>query len=375
MAWNEPGGNKPRDPWGGGGDQGPPDMDEVIKQLRDRLSGLFGGKKSGGNNGASGNAGGGVPLFVIAAVLVIFYGLWASFAVDNKERAVVLTFGKYSRTLGPGLNWHFPPFESYAKVNIAQRKIRLEEEMLTRDTNIVGVDLEIQYKVIDPLSFLLKSSTPEEVLINSTESALRQVVGSSSMDDVLILQREAIAEKAKILLQEYQDKYSTGIQIDNFVLDETRPPDAVRGAFTDVVNAKEDEERLQNEAQAYANEIIPVARGQAQRRLEEAQAYKQELVANATGDASRFSDLLAEYRKAPQVTRDRLYLETMEVVLSSTSKVVVDVKEGNNMFYLPLDQLMKERKGSPSSASKSNANTSTVSQGNSGYGSRSGGLR
>jgi len=375
MAWNEPGGNKPRDPWGGGGDQGPPDMDEVIKQLRDRLSGLFGGKKSGGK-GSSGNAGGGMPLLVIAAALVIFYGFWASFAVDNKERAVVLTFGKYSRTLGPGLNWHLPPFESYAKVNIAQRKIRLEEEMLTRDTNIVGVDLEIQYKVVDPLSFLLKSSTPEEVLINSTESALRQVVGSSSMDDVLILQRESIAEQAKILLQEYQDKYSTGIQIDNFVLDETRPPDAVRGAFTDVVNAKEDEERLQNEAQAYANEIIPVARGQAQRRLEEAQAYKQELVANAQGDASRFSDLLSEYRKAPQVTRDRLYLETMEVVLSNTSKVVVDVKEGNNMFYLPLDQLIKEQKGSRSSASKSNANSSPVSQSDgSGYGSRSGGLR
>lgn len=375
MAWNEPGGNKPRDPWGGGGDQGPPDMDEVIKQLRDRLSGLFGGKKSG-PKGSSGNAGGGVPLFVIAAALVIFYGFWASFAVDNKERAVVLTFGKYSRTLGPGLNWHLPPFETYAKVNIAQRKIRLEEEMLTRDTNIVGVDLEIQYKVVDPLSFLLKSSTPEEVLINSTESALRQVVGSSSMDDVLVLQRESIAERAKILLQQYQDKYSTGIQIDNFVLDETRPPDAVRGAFTDVVNAKEDEERLQNEAQAYANEIIPVARGQAQRRLEEAQAYKQELVANAKGDASRFTDLLSEYRKAPQVTRDRLYLETMEVVLSNTSKVIVDVKEGNNMLYLPLDQLIKERKSAPSSASKSNANTSPTSQGGStGYGSRSGGLR
>lgn len=375
MAWNEPGGNKPRDPWGGGGDQGPPDMDEVIKQLRDRLSALFGGKKSGGN-GASSNASGGVPLLVIAAALVIFYAFWASFAVDNKERAVVLTFGKYSRTLGPGLNWHLPPFESYAKVNIAQRKVRLEDEMLTRDTNIVGVDLEIQYKVVDPLSFLLKASSPEEILINSTESALRQVVGSSTMDDVLILQRQSIAERAKILLQEYQDKYSTGIQIDNFVLEETRPPEAVRGAFTDVVKAKEDEERLQNEAQAYANEIIPVARGQAQRRLEEAQGYKQELVSNAQGDASRFSDLLAEYRKAPQVTRDRLYLETMEVVLSNTSKVIVDVKEGNNMFYLPLDQLIKERKSAPSSTSKSNANSSPVSQDNSsGYGSRSGGLR
>ena len=373
MSWNEPGGKKPRDPWGGGNDQGPPDMDEMIRQLRDRLSALFGGK----GGGAGGGTGGGVPIVLVLVVLAVFYLFWASFTVDNQERAVVLTAGKYSRTLGPGLNWHVPPFESYAKVNIAQRKVRLNEEMLTRDTNIVGVDLEIQYKVIDPLAFLLKAGEPEDVLVNSTESALRQVVGSSTMDDVLVLRRESIAEEAKILLQQYQDKYSTGIQIDNFVLDETRPPEAVRGAFTDVVNAKEDEERLKNEAQAYANEIIPVARGQSQRRLEEAQAYKEQLIASAQGDAERFNDLLKEYKKAPQVTRDRLYLETMETVLSNTSKVVVDVKEGNNMFYMPLDQLMKERKIQPKNSSTSNGSgvsSSAPSTGGS-YGTRSRELR
>lgn len=373
MAWNEPGGNKkPRDPWGGGGDQGPPDIDEVIRQLRNRLSGLFGGKGGGGGNSAGGA---GVPIALILVVLVFVYTFWAFFTVDNKERAVVLTLGKYSRTLGPGLQWHIPPFESYQKVNIAQRKIRLEEEMLTRDTNIVGVDLEIQYKVIDPLSFVLKAAAPEDILFNSTESALRQVVGAASMDDVLVLEREAIAVEAKKLLQEYQDKYSTGIQIDNFVLDETRPPEAVRGAFNDVVKAKEDEERLKNEAQAYANEVIPVARGQAQRQLEEAQAYKEQLIASAEGDAERFSDLFTEYRKAPQVTRDRLYLETMEVVLANASKVVVDVKEGNNMFYLPLDQLLKQQRGLPTSSSASSNDSAASSSTGGSYGTRSRELR
>lgn len=373
MAWNEPGGNKkPRDPWGGGGDQGPPDIDEVIRQLRNRLSGLFGGKGGGNNAG-----GAGAPIALILVVLALVYTFWAAFTVDNKERAVVLTLGKYSRTLGPGLQWHLPPFESYQKVNVAQRKIRLEEEMLTRDTNIVGVDIEIQYKVIDPLSFVLKAAAPEDILFNATESALRQVVGAASMDDVLVLEREAIAIEAKQLLQEYQDKYFTGIQIDNFVLDETRPPEAVRGAFSDVVKAKEDEERLKNEAQAYANEIIPVARGQAQRQLEEAQAYKEQLIASAQGDAERFSDLLTEYRKAPQVTRDRLYLETMEVVLANASKVVVDVKDGNNMFYLPLDQLLKQQKRNKSAESSAGAIEPASSNSSTGgsYGTRSRELR
>lgn len=372
MSWNEPGGRKPRDPWGGGGgDQRPPDIDELIKQLRDRFAGLFGGKPGGGG----GNGSGKLLLLVGMLAFAVVYFFWAAVPVDNKERAVVLTLGKYSRTMDPGLQWHLPPFESYQKVNIAQRKIRLEEEMLTRDTNIVGVDLEIQYKVIDPLTFSLRASAPEEILVNATESALRQVVGAATMDDVLVLQREAIAMEAKELLQRYQDDYSTGIQIDNFVLDETRPPEAVRGAFTDVVNAKEDEERLKNEAQAYSNEIIPVARGQAQRRLEEAQAYKEQLIASAQGDAERFTDLLAEYRKSPQVTRDRLYLETMEDVLSNSSKVVVDVKEGNNMFYLPLDQLLKRSGAAPKSSSTSEASGFSEQPARSSYGNQSKELR
>ncbi len=379
MSWNEPGGRKPRDPWGGGGgDQRPPDIDELIKQLRDRLSGLFGGKPGTGNNSGGGKA----SLAIAAAALLLFYVFWAGFTVDQQERAVVLSFGKYDRTLEPGLNWHWPPVEEYFKVNVGQtRSYQLREEMLTEDTNIVGVSLEVQYQVLDPQVFLLKVSEAEAILHHSTESALRQVVGASTMDDVLVNQREQIAASVKTLLQDYLDRYNTGIQVVDFVLTNTQAPEPVRDAFNDVAKAKEDEDRFMKVAEAYANGVVPEARGQAQRLREEAQGYKQRLIASAEGDAQRFTDLLAEYRKAPQVTRDRLYIETVENVLANANKVVIDLKDGNNMMYLPLDQIINNRKASMAEAQAQQgaaaaaSSSSSTQNSQSTYGNRSGGLR
>ena len=343
MAWNEPGGNKPRDPWGGGGDQGPPDLDEVLKNLRGKFSGLFGGK---GGGGSSGNGGASVTAIVLVA-LVVLYLFWGAFTVQQQDRAVVLSFGKYDRTLGPGLNWHWPPVETFRRVNVDQvREYSVKEEMLTRDTNIVGVNLKVQYRVVDAQTYVLRVADSEAVLKHAVESALRQVVGASTMDQVLIEERERIGADVRARLQEYLDRYNTGLLIVELILDRTAAPDSVRDAFDDVARAKEDEERFRNEAQTYANGVIPDASGRARRLREEAQAYKEQVVARAQGDAQRFEALLTEYRRAPAVTRDRLYLETIEQVMSGASKVLIDTKSGNNMLYLPLDQMIRQQKES-----------------------------
>ena len=340
MAWNEPGGNKPRDPWGGGGDQGPPDLDEVLKNLRGKFSGLFGGK-----GGGSGNGGGASLIAIVSAALVVLYLFWGAFTVDQQDRAVVLSFGKYDRTLGPGLNWHWPPVETVRKVKVDQtREYSLREEMLTRDTNIVGVNLKVQYRVVDAQTYVLRVADSEAVLRHAVESALRQVVGAATMDEVLIEERERIGADVRLRLQEYLDRYNTGLLIVELILDRTAAPEAVRDAFDDVARAKEDEERFRNEAQTYANGVIPDASGRARRLREEAQAYKEQVVARSEGDAQRFEALLTEYRRAPAVTRDRLYLETLEQVLAGASKVLIDTKSGNNMLYLPLDQMIRQQK-------------------------------
>ena len=340
MAWNEPGGNKPRDPWGGGGDQGPPDLDEVLKNLRGKFSGLFGGK--GGSNG-----GGASVVAIVLVALTVLYLFWGAFTVQQQDRAVVLSFGKYDRTLGPGLNWHWPPVETFRRVNVDQvREYSVKEEMLTRDTNIVGVNLKVQYRVVDAQTYVLRVADSEAVLKHAVESALRQVVGASTMDQVLIEERERIGTDVRARLQEYLDRYNTGLLIVELILDRTAAPEAVRDAFDDVARAKEDEERFRNEAQTYANGVIPDASGRARRLREEAQAYKEQVVARAQGDAQRFEALLTEYRRAPAVTRDRLYLETLEQVMSGASKVLIDTKSGNNMLYLPLDQMIRQQKES-----------------------------
>ena len=350
MAWNEPGGgnNKPKDPWGGG-DQGPPDLDEALKKLQDKLGGMFGGggaRKSGGSGGSSGGIPGAL-LGVIAAGALLVWGLMGFYQVDQQERAVVLRFGKYLDTVQPGLQWNPPIIDEVIKVNTTKvRAVSFREIMLTQDENIVEVKMSVQYVIDDPTSFVLKVLEPEISLQHAAQSALRHVVGGTGMDMVLTGGRARIAVEVDERLQRYLNLYETGITVSKVTVDDSKPPGQVQAAFDDVIKAREDEERVKNEAQAYANGIVPEARGGAQRVLEEALAYKQQVIANAEGEAQRFTKLLEEYAKAPEVTRKRLYLDAVQSVLSNNNKVMIDVEGGNNMMYLPLDKLGTSNPGS-----------------------------
>ena len=335
MAWNESnGGNNPRDPWGGG-NQGPPDLDEALKKLQRQLGSLFGGGSSGGGNKA------GKPLFLVGFFAVIFvWALSGFYQVDEQERAVVLRFGKYFDTVQPGLQWNPSLVDSVIVVNTTKvRAASFREIMLTQDENIVEVKLSVQYVIDDPTKFVLEVRDPERSLQHAAQSALRHVVGDMPMDMVLTEGRAGIAIDVQERLQDYIRLYGTGIRISKVNVDESNPPSQVQAAFDDVIKAREDEERVKNEAEAYANGIVPEARGQAQRQLEEADAYRQQVIANAEGEADRFNKLLQEFKKAPAVTRERLYIDAIEDVLSNTSKVMVDVEGGNNMIYLPLDKI------------------------------------
>ena len=314
MAWNEPGGgnNKPRDPWGGG-DQGPPDLDEALKKMQEKLGGLFGGGRSSSSGG--GGSGRGVPgalLGVLAAGALLVWGLMGFYQIDEQERAVVLRFGKYHETVQPGLQWNPPLIDEVIKVNTTKvRAASFREIMLTQDENIVEVRLSVQYVIDDPTKFVLEVRDPERSLQHASESAIRHVVGGNKMDLVLTEGRAQIALDVRERLQQYLDMYETGIRVSKVNVDESKPPTQVQAAFDDVIKAREDEERVKNEAQAYANGIVPEARGQAQRQIEEASAYREQVIANAQGEAERFTKLLAEYRKAPEVTRERLYLDAV----------------------------------------------------------------
>jgi len=361
MAWNEPGGgdNKPRDPWGGG-DQGPPDLDEALKKLNEKLGGLFGGgRRSGGSGSGAAGGSGGIPgalLAVSAAGAVVVWGLMGFYQVDQQERAVVLRFGKYLDTVQPGLQWNPPLVDEVILVNTTKvRAFSFREIMLTQDENIVDVKLSVQYVIDDPTSFVLKVRDPERSLEHASESALRHVVGGTSMDMVLTGGRAQIALDVRDRLQEYLNLYQTGILVSKVNVDESKPPTQVQAAFDDVIKAREDEERLKNEAQAYANGIVPEARGAAQRQIEEALAYKEQVVANAQGEAQRFNKLLAEYTKAPAVTRERLYIDALQEVLGNTNKVMVDVEGGNNIMYLPLDKMAERTAPAPQSGNVLNS--------------------
>ncbi|GAB5445186.1 FtsH protease activity modulator HflK [Gymnodinialimonas sp.] len=339
MAWNEPGGgdNKPRDPWGGG-DQGPPDLDEALKKLQERMGGLFGGG-GGGSGSGSGLSGKAVVVLLIVALAV--WALMGVYQVDQQERGVVLRFGKYYDTVQPGLQWNPPLIDEVTLVNTTKvRAVDFQEIMLTQDENIVEVHLSVQYVISDPDKFFLKVREPERSLQHATQSALRHVVGDTSMDLVLTTGREQIAADVKTRLQDYLDRYETGIMVRQVNVDKSDPPAQVKSAFDDVIKAREDEERVKNEAQAYANGIVPEARGYAQRQIEEASAYREQVIANAEGEAERFTKLLTEYRKAPVVTRERLYLDALQEVFAQTNKVMVDVEGGNNVMYLPLDKMV-----------------------------------
>jgi membrane protease subunit HflK len=343
MAWNEPGGNN-NDPWGGN-NQGPPDLDEALKKFKEQLGGIFGG--SGGGQGGSPSGFGAGSAGVILAIAAFIWAVFGFYQVDEQEKAVVLRLGVYHATNSAGLHWSPPLIDVVEKVNVTKvRQAEHRASMLTEDENIVDVPMSVQYTVSDPAHFLLKVRDPEHSLEQAMESALRHVVGGSSMDDVITAGREKMAIDVKQRLQSYIDNYQTGILVSEVNIRESRAPAQVQDAFDDVTRAKEDKARLKNEAEAYANTIIPEARGQAQRQLEEASAYREQVVARAEGEAARFTKLLTEYKKAPDVTRRRLYIEAMQDVYSSSTKVMVDVKGGNNMIYLPLDRIVKGGSGS-----------------------------
>ena len=347
MAWNEPGGNQNgKDPWGNNnrGNQGPPDLDEALKQLMNKLNGLFGSGSGGGNSNNKGNQGSG-GIFGIVAVLLVAFLLFKSFyTIDEQERGVVLQLGKYSRTLEPGLRFVIPLIEKVIPVNTTNvRNAELKQEMLTQDENVVEVELNVQYTVSDPVSFALRVEDPERTLRHAAESALRHEVGSTDLNPIMTDGRPVLASDVRSRLQDYMNSYKTGINVSIVNVKEARAPAAVQAAFDDVQKANLDKERFINEAEAYANTVVPESRGRAQRMLEEANAYKEQVIAKAQGEAERFKKLLVEYSKAPEVTRERLYLDAISSVYQNSNKVLVDVEGGNNMMYLPLDQLARRR--------------------------------
>jgi membrane protease subunit HflK len=342
MAWNEPGGgnNNPKDPWGGG-NQGPPDLDEALKKFQDKLRGLFGGGSTSSGGGSPGLSGMSVVILVLVALAV--WALLGFYQLDQQERGVVLRFGKYLDTVQPGLQWNPPIIDDVTRVNTTKvRAASFREIMLTQDENIVEVKLSVQYVINDPAKFVLQVRAPERSLQHAAQSALRHVVGGTTMDLVLTEGRARIGVEIQQRLQEYIDLYETGILVSKVTVDESKPPSQVQAAFDDVIKAREDEERVKNEAQAYANGIVPEARGAAQRQIEEASAYKEQVIANAEGEAERFNLLLTAYRAAPEVTRERLYLDAIQGVYTQTNKVIVDVEGGSNIMYLPLDKLAEQ---------------------------------
>lgn len=355
MAWNEPGGNGSngsKDPWGNNGGKkqdGPPDLDEVFKKLNDKVTSLFGGK--GGKSGGGGSAAGGAKsLGFIAAILLVIWFVSGIYIVTDGTQGVVLQFGKFNKATDPGLQWYPRFIQSVDIVEVDKsRSVRVgvttdEALMLTSDENIVDVKFEVQYKVKDAENYLFSLVDPDSTIKTATESALREIVGTNEMN--YVLERNDVANQTGELLQIILDRYNTGLLVEEVNLDYSDAPEEVKPAFNDVNSAEQDRDRFIQEAEKYQNQVLPIARGEAARIEQEAEAYKAEKIARANGDANRFKQILVEYKKAPKITRERLYIETMEEVLSKNNKVMIDVKKGNNLLYIPIDQIVKQKRDS-----------------------------
>jgi len=372
MAWNEPGGDdnkskdkdKEKDPWGSNkkdNEEGPPDLDQIVKDVQSKVTNLFGGKKGGsGGSGSSGSSDGGPSSTAIGILVGMVFLFWMAsgiYIIEPAERGVVLRFGSFVDTTGPGPHWRLPyPIDKVEIVDVDQirnvevgyrsstgreaNSVPQESLMLTQDENIVDIKFAVQYRVKLADEYLFSVRDPDTSLRQATESAIREAIGKSKMDFVLTQGQSDIATRTQEIVQEILDAYKTGLEVTSVNLQSAQPPEEVRGAFEDAIRAREDQQRLINNAEAYSNDIIPKARGGAARQLEEANGYKARVVAQAEGEASRFTQILTEYAAAPEVTRDRLYLETLESVMGNTTKVMVDVEGGNNLLYLPLDKLM-----------------------------------
>ena len=366
MAWNEPGGNKNRDPWGGN-DNGPPDLDEVIGNIKKKVNQVLGGKPSGSGGGSSnggggnGSGGNGVPqmnfsskgIGILAAVAIVAWMATGFFIVQPAERGVVTRFGAYVDTRLPGPNWHWPwPLETMQRVNVDQNQTALlrGEKVLTKDENIVEIDMGVQYVIKSAEDYLFNNRDPDRAVGDVAESAMREVIGKESMDFIITQGRDAVAARTLEAMQLNLDLYQTGLLVTTVNLESAQPPAEVQAAFSDAIKAREDEQRYINEAEAYSNGIIPQARGDARQQLEDAKGYRTRVVKSAEGESKRFSDLLVEYQKAPEVTRERMYLDTMTDVMSSSSKVLID-DESNSLLYLPVGQ--GQAGGGTSTSSKS----------------------
>lgn len=347
-------GKKPED--------GPPDLDQLWRDFNQRLSRLFGKRGGGGSDNGGGGfnrgdiKGAGIGAGVIAVIVAFLWLASGFFIVQEGQTAVVMTFGKYSHTTLPGFNWRWPyPVQSHEIVNVSQvrtaeigyrsnakNKQLKEALMLTDDENIIDIQFAVQYKLKNAAEWLFNNRDQDETVRQVAETAIREIVGRSKMDFVLYEGREKVALDVGQLMQQILDRYKSGVQITNVTMQGVQPPEQVQAAFDDAVKAGQDRERQKNEGQAYANDVIPKASGAASRLLEEAEAYRSRIVANAEGDGARFKQVLDEYQKAPAVTRDRMYLETMQQIFSNTTKVMVDAKSGNNLLYLPLDKLIQQ---------------------------------
>lgn len=347
MAWNEPG-NNDKDPWKskGGKNQGPPDLDELLNDLGKKVTGIFGGKGKGRSTGGSSSSGKnfssiGISLVLIIGILV--YAFSGFYTIKEAEKGIVLRFGQYSGTVDPGINWKWTFIDRIIPVDMqSTRDLPASGFMLTQDENVVRVDMQIQYRVIDARNYIFSVTNADDSLSQSLDSALRYVVGHSSMDDILTSGREQIRQSVWQELEKIIEPYNLGLIVVDVNFKDARPPNEVKDAFDDAISAQEDEVRFLREAEAYARGIEPRARGRVKRMEQEALAYKGRVVLEAEGEVARFAKILPEYQAAPEVTRQRLYLATMEKVYSNTSKVMVDVDGGNSMMYLPLDKIMQQ---------------------------------
>ena len=378
-----PRGQKPR-----GGNE-PPDLDEVWKDFNRRLSGIFGGGKGGGGKrgggfGGGNNRGGSGGNFkapnvktapVVSAVLIGGILIWLGsgfYIVQEGQASLVLRFGEYRTTAAPGFQWRMPyPFESHEVVNLSEiRQITVgvrggnargrDSLMLTRDENIVDLQFAVQYRVGDPKDYLFNNVATDEIVAQAAETAMREVVGRSLSDTVLYENKEGIAREALQIIQNIADRYGSGLSIVDVTIQNVQPPEEVQAAFSDAIRAGQDAERLKNEGQAYANDVIPRARGSAERLIQEAEGYRERIILTSQGDAERFKKIVVEYNKAPAVTRERMYLETMQTVFSNVSKVMVDSRANNNLLYLPLDKLIQQS-GSDASAGQPTSQASPMS--------------
>lgn len=355
MPWNQQ--NNDKDPWERNKKQTPPDLEEVLKKFTSSFGGMLGSKKpANGSGGGKGKKG-----YSIATLLIFVLVIWSAtgfYIVSENERAVILRFGEYQRTAMPGPGWHLPrPLETHETINFTGiRSVEKRTTMLTKDENIVELAFSVQYRIKSAEDYLFNVENPDipgdrtcrfgsrSTICGVLDSAIRDVVGKNEMDYILREGRTEISNETETLMQGVLDSYEAGIQVTTVNLQDSQPPDAVQDAFQDATKAREDMERYKNEAQAYANEIVPKARGEAARMIQDALAYKGRVIANAEGDADRFKKLLTEYKRAPEVTKKRLYMDALESVLSNSSKLMIDIKSGNNLMLLPLDKIINTEK-------------------------------